>query len=826
MTTSPQPVEVQIHGNSLTLRGDSLLPPKGTPTLRASRSAISAESGLRVPERDTGAAAAEEEGPAESKDAGGQEADEYILVTLSNASQDTHNEIKATGAAVLTYIDDGVYLYKRSLTSSISDIQNIRGVRYIDVYPPSVKVDGDLLAHTGASRPSDASGAAPKPSVTPGEAAPTPAGAAAVPVEAVADEEASAEPLTSTIAPAGAKDKVAIEIHFHEGLSESDIQRTVDKLASTGLLEAGSVEVFTLTATAETTADKLDQIAKAPEVYVIRERPEYGLNNNFATDVLMVAGPVLAEAGYSAAPLPYDGAGETISISDSGFDRGSSVAILDDLSDLHTAFTSRPDGYKFFCLHKAHKPGPASAPVTASCIKDLHGHGTHVCGSALGSAQQSSLAAPGNAGYIRGSAPGSRLLFSTVFPHPPAGKLMGRFFGGTIKDIYDRSLSHMASGLPRPIFSESWGYDHDNKTGPKPGYGPTETVFDSFLRTENTLVCFAAGNDGDATKYVGIVGTEGAAKNVLTVGACESPTSVWTQAYADVTSNAANQPVDKAVPGDPTIVCDFSCAGTKEVRQKPDVVAPGKEILSAASRDCSEPTHPNDKMYCFMTGTSMATPLVAGCAAVLSQALRARDPAYRNAGHNGVLLKALLINGAVPMPDPADPDPQIETGKNRRGGFGRVNLLCSLSHLSDPKRPEPTYFVGNFGLKGFEDKRFTVPKPVGTSGSLIADVNLATIKVTLVWADEGNAKLQCLTYVSLTQEATGNVWFGNRRGWVQKSSVDSAVKREGYADKINNVQQIYCTNVPEGDYKINVHYYKDISGKAPPIPWAVAWLVL
>ncbi|KAK2061765.1 hypothetical protein LY76DRAFT_590076 [Colletotrichum caudatum] len=235
----------------------------------------------------------------------------------------------------------------------------------------------------------------------------------------------------------------------------------------------------------------------------------------------------------------------------------------------------------------------------------------------------------------------------------------------------------------------------------------------------------------------------------------------------------------------------------------------------------------SDNMYCLMTGTSMATPLVAGCAAVLSQALRVRDATYKAAGHSGVLLKALLINGAVPLFDPADPDPQIQTGKNRRGGFGLVNMLCSLSHLSaGPRRPDPTYSCGQFGLKGFADKIFTVLKPVGTSGSLINDVNLATVKVTLVWADEGHAKLQCLAYVSLTQVATGKVWFGNRRGWVEKASVDSAVKREGYADKINNVQQIYCTDVPEGDYKINVHYYKDISGKAPTIPWAVAWLVL
>lgn len=86
-----------------------------------------------------------------------------------------------------------------------------------------------------------------------------------------------------------------------------------------------------------------------------------------------------------------------------------------------------------------------------------------------------------------------------------------------------------------------------------------------------------------------------------------------------------------------------------------------------------------------MTGTSMGKPLVAGYAAVLSQALRVWDPAYKTAGDNVVLLKALLLNGTVPIPDPADRDPSM----------GR----CAASYLSLGR--ESSTFVFSYCLHFF-----------------------------------------------------------------------------------------------------------------------------
>src|SRR6266705_6644524 len=123
----------------------------------------------------------------------------------------------------------------------------------------------------------------------------------------------------------------------------------------------------------------------------------------------------------------------------------------------------------------------------------------------------------------------------------------------------------------------------------------------------------------------------------------------------------------------------FSSRGlTLEGRLKPDVVAPGTSILSTRSRHVQHVTTvfgvSADAAYFFDTGTSMAAPLVAGCAAVLRETLVKNGVATPSAA----LIKALLINGAVELagqysPSEAGPSP------NNDSGFGRVNLARSVT---------------------------------------------------------------------------------------------------------------------------------------------------
>jgi serine protease AprX len=100
----------------------------------------------------------------------------------------------------------------------------------------------------------------------------------------------------------------------------------------------------------------------------------------------------------------------------------------------------------------------------------------------------------------------------------------------------------------------------------------------------------------------------------------------------------------------------FSSRGpTAEKRLKPDVVAPGTAILSTRSQKkknlgaVSQGGVSGDDRYMYLSGTSMAMPLVAGSCAVIREALLAngyRDEENVIKNPTGALVKALLINGA------------------------------------------------------------------------------------------------------------------------------------------------------------------------------------
>lgn len=87
---------------------------------------------------------------------------------------------------------------------------------------------------------------------------------------------------------------------------------------------------------------------------------------------------------------------------------------------------------------------------------------------------------------------------------------------------------------------------------------------------------------------------------------------------------------------------------------KPDVVAPGTGILSALSKDATDAKvfgDSKDPQWFYDAGTSMATPLLSGCAAIVRQALQANPPdgADEEYEPSAALIKAVLINGAVEL---------------------------------------------------------------------------------------------------------------------------------------------------------------------------------
>ncbi len=104
-----------------------------------------------------------------------------------------------------------------------------------------------------------------------------------------------------------------------------------------------------------------------------------------------------------------------------------------------------------------------------------------------------------------------------------------------------------------------------------------------LLWRQGQTVVAAAGNEGPEP---GTIGSPGTAPEIITVGAAD----------------------DRTKPGE-IFIAEFS-SRDKEGGKKPDILAPGVDIAGLGT----EP-----KQYVQMSGTSMATPIIAGCAALILQ---------------------------------------------------------------------------------------------------------------------------------------------------------------------------------------------------------------
>lgn len=134
-------------------------------------------------------------------------------------------------------------------------------------------------------------------------------------------------------------------------------------------------------------------------------------------------------------------------------------------------------------------------------------------------------------------------------------------------------------------------------------------------------------------------------------------------------------------------IAAFSSFGpTADGRSKPDIVCPG-ELVSASSSD-NDPSNPGDTCNVGRkSGTSMATPMVAGHATLIRQYFM--DGFYPSGAAtpsnsytpSGPLIKAVMLGGACDMKGNTEQYLPLEESPSIRQGFGRL-CLCSSLKLS------------------------------------------------------------------------------------------------------------------------------------------------
>lgn len=311
---------------------------------------------------------------------------------------------------------------------------------------------------------------------------------------------------------------------------------------------------------------------------------------------------------------------------------------------------------------------------------DLNGHGTHVAGIVASDGGSSG-------GKYRGIAPGASIINARA----------GNVFGGLEDADIIAAIEWSAGAGGADIISMSIGG----------GYPDGHDLISEAITAavESGVICVSAAGNSGPGYFTG--GSPGAAVDVITVGASDSSNSL----------------------------ASFSSWGPSLTYiGYPDVVAPGVNIISTDAKNSvisKEMRYTGnfldfgaDGDYVPLSGTSMATPVVAGALAILKDAFPTLTPETA---------RIALIKGAQKLAG--------DDGEFLKSGAGLINVSASLNYLINlnntqgkitnitkifpdilPVKPyDLVHFPGdhqeyNLTFISAANKSFTVEIPTSTSG--------------------------------------------------------------------------------------------------------------
>ncbi|GAB4213461.1 MAG: hypothetical protein OHK0022_50660 [Roseiflexaceae bacterium] len=497
-----------------------------------------------------------------------------------------------------------------------------------------------------------------------------------------------------------------------------------------------------------------------------------------------------------------DGSGQIVAVTDTGLDIQATV---------------QTNGNPDFPANRIAR-GYSRAEMDQSCStldvsyepnnwSDRNGHGTHVAGSILGTGARSG-------GSQAGMAPGAQLVVQSVST------------GGSSLNCLDfDTFMPLAYNAGARIQNMSFG------GGSAGDYDSFSQLIDEFAWDhKDHLIVVSAGNDGRDCEPAGTSGCAGdgvvdpgsvtppaTAKNVISVGASENNRPPSTAGCASSPQERKcwsyfglfNEGLSHAPLGtdnisdDPIGMAAFSSRGpTSDGRLKPEIVAPGTNIVSARSHH-SEAGYPalfgND--YAYDSGTSMSAPLVSGLAALVRQWLVQQGTSAPSAA----LVKALLMNGAADLsPGQYGEGAQREVPAawpNNVQGWGRASILGATG-WGDPAH---RYWQNTTGLQTGASTTYGLTLSAGQA-----------VRITLAWTDPPASPLTNKTLVNdLDLELVGPggdvIAKGNAAASLPSTCRDGLL---GF-DRCNNVEGIELTAPATGNYTLRVRGFRILQGPQP-----------
>jgi subtilisin family serine protease len=462
---------------------------------------------------------------------------------------------------------------------------------------------------------------------------------------------------TAAATPPSQRD-IPVVVHGVGSLDElEELFRDLDLGASSRPTTPGKARLG-LQVPASDLASLLPRLAARPGVLAVEPGGLATLLNSNAGKIVQFGAPRGTVTTLPIWEQGLTGAGVVIAILDTGLDvnhiyfgeADESFPPLNEGSSVGTPDTSRRKVIAYDFLYAPDYPALPGSDF------DNQSHGTFVAGNAAGSR----LDFPLSTSLNNGIAPGAHIVVQD-----------GGFAG------LDNCSDLAGLGCPvidlTPILEQAYQQGariHNNSWGDRENFMPQNTytaacidVDDMMWRFPQFLIVCAAGNGGPGSATVG---SPSVAKNAISAAATGSPTA-------------------NSIPGganDFDALTSFSSRGPSAStgQIKPDLAAPG--VTRSASTDGDASTA--DSSVAFVQGTSMASPVTAGAAALVMDYLQEgfypsgqASPDDAIAAPSAALVKAILIAGAADMGGVAGAAP------NFGEGWGRLDLNRSLVFAGD-----------------------------------------------------------------------------------------------------------------------------------------------